>query len=354
MGRPELQSLIGWLKTGRLPRPGSEPASERLIEEATRQRVAPLLLAALEERAEHADGWSAAAMESLREHYHASFEQGAGQMDLASRLMHACESAGLRVLPMKGVALSEFAYDSVAERPMGDIDLLALDDWNKSVKVLEDGGLVAGERADHAWSFRDPHGQVVELHHSVTSCPGLFPLDREGLWRRREQTRAGLVPWRPGPEDLLVQLALHAAFQHALSLTLVQYLDFRRLVERSVISGSSLREVVSRSEAGPALAASLAVAEAVAGLPPGEDEVWPRSALPARLERWLRLRLSEPADLLLQPAPVVRLRWELSRGRRWALARGTLAPPSPEHELTPWERARRIPVRASALIRRWL
>jgi len=351
VGRPELQSLIGWIKTGRLAPPGSEPASALLLEEAARQRVAPLLCAALAERA---DGWGATAIESLRARYHASFARGARQLDLAARLMRTFESAGLRVLPLKGVALAESAYDSVAERPMGDVDILALDDWKASVQVLEDAGLMAGERADHAWSFRNPEGQVVELHHSVTSCPGLFPLDREGLWRRRERTPAALVPWRPGAEDLLVQLALHAAFQHALRLNLVQYLDFRRLVERAALSGAGLREIVETSKAGPALAASLAVAAAVVGLPPGQDETWPRPVLPARLKRWLSRRLSEPADLLLQPPQLVRLRWELSRGRRWELLRGTLAPATPQRERNHWQHARRVLARTSDLLRRWL
>ena len=280
MGRPELRTLIDWVKSGRLPRPESEQGARELVEEATRQRVAPLLYAAV---SSDTAGWPAAAIEGLRERYHAAFAQGARQLDLAACLMRAFERAGSRVLPMKGVALAESAYDSVAERPMGDIDLLALDDWNGSVRLLGEAGLVEGERADHAWSFRDPHGQAVELHHSVTSCPGFYPVDTEGLWRRREQTPESPVAWRPAAEDLLVQLALHAAFQHALRLTVVQYLDFRRVCERASISGPRLREAVESARAGPAVAASFAVADSIVGLPLAAGEAWPRSELPARL-----------------------------------------------------------------------
>ena len=351
MGCPELRTLIDWVKSGRPPRPGSEAAARALVEEATRQRVAPLLYAAV---TRDTDGWPAAAVLGLRERYHSAFVHGARQLDLAARLMRAFERAGLRVLPMKGVALAESAYDSVAERPMGDVDLLALDDWTESVRLLEEAGLVEGERADHAWSFHDPHGQVVELHHSVTSCPGFYPVDTEGLWRRREQTPAASVAWRPAAEDLLVQLALHAAFQHALRLTVVQYLDFRRVAERASISVPRLRDAVETAMAGPAVALSFVVADSIVGLPLAAGEGWPRSELPARLERWLKRGLSEPGAFLLQPAPTVRLRWELSRGRRWALLKGTLAPPMPQPERNHWQQARRVLARTSGLLRRWL
>jgi len=349
--RPELRSLIDWVKSGRPPRPESDQVAQGLVEEATRQRVAPLLYAAL---TRDADGWPAAAVLGLREQYHRTFARGARQLDLAARLMRAFERAGLRVLPMKGVALAESAYDTVAERPMGDVDLLALDDWSASVRLLEEAGLVEGTRADHAWSFRDPHGQVVELHHSVTSCPGLYPVDAEGLWRRRERTPAAPVAWRPAAEDLLVQLALHAAFQHALILTVVQYLDFRRILERASISRPHLRDAVEAAMAGRAVAASFTVADAVVGLPLTAGDGWPRSELPARLERWLRRGLAEPGAFLLQPAPLVRLRWELSRGRRWALLAGTLAPAMPQGELNHWQKARSVLARTSHLLRRWL
>ena len=150
MGCPELRTLIDWVKSGRPPRPESEQAAKGLVEEATRQRVAPLLYAAV---TRDSDGWPASSIEGLRERYHSAFARGARQLDLAARLMGAFERAGLRVLPLKAVALAASAYDSVAERPMGDIDLLALDDWNASVRLLEDAGLVEGARADHAWSF---------------------------------------------------------------------------------------------------------------------------------------------------------------------------------------------------------
>ena len=96
-------------------------------------------------------------------------------------------------------------------------------------------------RGDHAWAFRDPDGHgILELHRSVVSAPGLYPLDREGLWARRREGR-GQLRVLPSAEDLLLQLALHAAFQHGLVLSLAQWLDFRLVLEREPIDVERLR-----------------------------------------------------------------------------------------------------------------
>src|SRR4029453_16584303 len=93
-------------------------------------------------------------------------------------------------------------------------------------------GFERADRADHAWSFVDPDTRsLVELHHSVTSCREVFGLDADALWRRARPA-AGQVRRVPSAEDLLVQIAQHALFQHAGVLWLVQWLDIRRLIER--------------------------------------------------------------------------------------------------------------------------
>src|SRR4030042_1707373 len=111
---------------------------------------------------------------------------------------------------------------------MSDVDVLALERWPEAGGALREAGFAEVARGDHAWAFRDPGGHgIVELHRSVVSAPGLFPVDAEGLWARSRPGR-GQLPRLPSPEDLLLPLALHAAFQHGFSLALVQWLDFRR------------------------------------------------------------------------------------------------------------------------------
>jgi hypothetical protein len=184
-------------------------------------------------------------------------------------------------------------------------------------------------RGDHAWVFRDPGAAgIVELHRSVVSAPGLFPLDAEGLWARSRAGR-GQLRRLPGPEDLLLQLALHAAFQHGLTLALVQWLDFRRVLEREAVDAERLLALAATSRAEAPLTAALLAAEAVVKAPVPAPL---RRRLPAGLSRWLEPRLADPLRFVAPAEPeLARARWELLAGRRAELVWRTLVlPETPE------------------------
>jgi hypothetical protein len=251
-----------------------------------------------------------------------------GQIALASRCARLLAARGMRTLALKGVAIAETVCDLEAERPMSDVDLLALDDWRGAIAVLAEAGFLELARADHAWAFRDPvSGGVLELHRSVTSAPGLFPCDGEGAWRRR---RAGRTPplELPGPEDLLLWLALHASFQHGFVLSLSQWLDFRRVIERERVDGALLRDLAEQARALPALGAALLVAEAVVGLKLPSALAPLTHELPRGLRRWLSPRLAR-ASLFLSPSQpqLARARFELLARRRAELLWRTLVLP---------------------------
>src|SRR5262249_53774089 len=151
--------------------------------------------------------WGPMAWERLTSEHRRLLARGVGQLDLMSRVESLLQASDQRVLPLKGAALSEALYASPAARPMADVDALAIDDSRAAVRALGAAGFAVAEQADHAWSFVDPAtGGLVELHRSVTSCPGVFALDREGLWARA-RTRSGQVRRVPSSEDLLVGLA---------------------------------------------------------------------------------------------------------------------------------------------------
>ena len=108
----------------------------------------------------------------------------------------------------------------------------------------------------------------------------------------------GQLPRRPATEDLLVHLALHAAFQHGLVLSLVQWLDFRRVLEREDVDPERLLASAAASRATVPLAAALLAAEAVVAAPPPPGPA--RRALrprPRGLKEWLAPRLADPAGL---------------------------------------------------------
>ena len=324
------RALLGrWLFTGELPAAPDAELASVLVEAAREQGLAGLLHDAIREQWVC---WPDFTRAALRDADQEAFAFGLRQLDTASRVQDLLGERGVRCLPLKGSAVAERLYDSVAHRPMADIDLLVLGEWPRAVTLLEKAGFIElGEEADHARAFLDPtSGTVVELHRGVTSCARLFPLDLEATWKRR-RTGIGLVKWLPSSEDLLVHLALHAAFQHGLALRLVQFLDFRRLLERESPDPALLAEVAVGARAEGAVAIALEAAQAVVGAPLGPAlrelvSAW----LPSGLRGYVASRLSaDPAAFLIPSVPpLARVRWELAAGRRTAFIRETLSPRS--------------------------
>jgi len=317
--------LRDWLVSGITPAPEGDLDVPRLFGEAGRQGLLGLLAGVPE--------FLPALPKSVREEWrraaHGLLARGVQQLDLAGRVLRRLEGAGHRPLPLKGAALAERLYDSVAERPMADVDVLVLDDAAGAVRLLAEDGLAVLERAEHAVALRDPRsGGVVELHQSLTSCPGLFPLDRDGLYARRVKG-PGAVPVAPSPADLLVSLSLHAAFQHGFGLTLVQFLDVRRLLEREHVEPEAAAEIAEATGACGAVLLTLAAARVVVGADPGRGLM---GALEAKVPRSLQRRARVLADgdplRLVAPArlSLARARWDLAQGRRAAFLRLTLHP----------------------------
>jgi Uncharacterised nucleotidyltransferase len=326
-GRPALRARLGgWLVTGELPSAPDEALASLFVEVAREQGLAGLLHQALgEQRAR----WPGTARMALRRAEQEDFAFGVRQLDTASRVQDLLGARGVRCLPLKGAALAERLYDSVAHRPMVDVDLLVLDEWPRAVTLLEEAGFAEQGQADHARAFLDPaSGVVVELHRGVTSCARIFPLDLDAAWRRC-RTGAGLMKQVPSSEDLLVHLALHATFQHGLALRLVQFLDFRRLLEREPPDPVLLAQVATSARAQGAVALALEAARALVGSPlaPGLQELVTRW-LPSGLRRYVALKLrADPAALLAPAEPrLAWVRWQLAGGRRIALVRETLRP----------------------------
>jgi hypothetical protein len=209
---------------------------------------------------------------------------------------------------------------------MADVDLLVLDGFESAAAHLAGTGFVEVERAGHAWVYREAASNlVVELHRSPTSCPGFFPIDAEGLWRRR-RLGAGPVPWRPSPEDMLLGLGLHAAFQHGLGLSLVQYLDFRRLFEREAPDLERVLAAAAAARAEAPLLVALRAARLTVEAPVPDALL---EGLAARVRRTRHLafrRLGLDPERLVAPArpPLARIRWALARGRRLEFLRQTL------------------------------
>jgi hypothetical protein len=318
-------SLLRGLVTGGQPTAPAAAALPVLYDEACRQGLATLLLDAI-------DGGRLPSARPLREALVAERRRILArtliQCELGARTASLLASRGMRALPLKGAVIAETVCDVESDRPMSDTDLLVLDRWSDAVSALREAGFVELLRGDHAWAFRDPAStQVLELHRSVTSAPGLFPLDREGVWsRRRPGPRQ--QPFVPSAEDLLLQLALHATFQHGFVLSLVQWLDFRRVLEREAIDFERLRPLAEAARAEAPLVAALLAAEAVVGVPFPEALRAARGRLPRGLRSWLTPRLEAPLGLVTPSAAALgRARWLLLANRRSELLWRTLVLP---------------------------
>ena len=327
MGESKARGFLRELAaSGSLPPLPEDLLAEVLAEAARAQGVSGLLLGALER---DRPTWAATLVGPLATERRRRLVRTLAQIGLAARVLDLLAARGIRGLPLKGVVLAETVYDVESDRPMSDVDVLALERFPQAVAALREAGFADVARGDHAWVFRDPAGAgILELHRSVVSAPGLFPLDPEGLWAR-SRTGRGQLPRRPSPEDLLLQLALHAAFQHGLVLSLVQWLDFRRLLEREAIDAFGLLSLAAAARAEVPLAAALLAAEAVVKAPVPDSL---RRPLPAGLRRQLSSRLADPLAFVAPAAPdVAGVRWALLAGRRAELLWRTLVlPETPE------------------------
>jgi hypothetical protein len=335
-------SLADWVLLGRDPLPHHEEEAATWTDAAAAHGLAGrLATAALRQTA-----WPPRNAERLRNLFALELRRVVCQAESAHHLRAGLAAAGIRTLPLKGAALVDRLYDSPAERPMVDVDVLVLDRWPEALAAVHSWGWRVADEADHAVAFEDPRtGVMLELHHSITSCPGFHPLDTAGLWDRSEATAdGGRVPCA---EDLLVQLAQHAAFQHGFAVSLVQLLDVRRLLERLPLDVARLASIASAARAERALGATLLVARRRVGAPVADGMHAAFVApLPARFGRWL-----EGMSPRESAASLARARWELAAGRRLELLRRTLSPASAQHR----DRAGATAMlrRAGSLLRRW-
>ena len=197
--------------------------------------------------------------------------RGARQADLAARFIAAAQERRLRLLALKGVAIADELWGGAASRPMADVDLLVIDTarFAEVAELARSLGLVEIDASDHALVFREPETRaVLELHISLTACPGLFTIDPDDLWKRRAPV-AGSSFSRLGDVDLILHAALHTAFQHGFAANEFHYADFLKAME---VFQPDLDEVVNRARTWGAqrtLAAMAVIA----------DQRWPGSPL---------------------------------------------------------------------------
>jgi hypothetical protein len=244
---------------------------------------------------------------------------------------------GIRVMPIKGIALAHTIYPIVSLRYFDDIDLLVpIQDAPQAEETLKKIGYIIHPRAPKPdWHHLPPyihhqHSTMIEIHTDLIrrARPGW---DIEGIWQRARKTEMdGLETWLMADEDALIYTALHA--RHNLYNRLSYFLDGILLALKMPPDEANIRQLASRAkEAGgtAALAHILATGsrlfdvEAVPHIPRSGVQKW----LANKTGGWQTLQPARPA---LQQGPLPKL-MELCLMDSWGdslrLASRLIAPP---------------------------
>jgi hypothetical protein len=225
---PENQALTGCINAG-LERPieGGPPQLapispilewDRLLELSAWHGVEGLVHAALARTSNGSAGGIAPAesLEMLGAAAAAASIRTSFLLIQRDRVCAALAADGIPVMLLKGAALHEMVYTSVASRSMGDLDLLVPE---SAVGAAIDTVSAIGFQSDAAqmnrWPVTHRHAPrlisndaaaVVELHRHILNDPGIASIDP--MWQRARPGRGG--PWlTPSPTDMAVHLAVH-------------------------------------------------------------------------------------------------------------------------------------------------
>jgi len=294
--------------------------------------VMPLLYLRLRDSA----AWprlSSDAQAALVEAFQAAATRTLLQETALTNLTASLTAAGVRVALLKGAATGRTVYDSPAERPVSDFDLLVLRDQVEVARmVLVDLGFrelnlpqrgLLGERlrrfrAELPFAGTGPQygGLLVELHWALLEMP--YYIDRipmAEVWDSAEPVD-GAGAWRPDHATLLVHAAAHLALHHSRDLRLIWLLDVDRLAASPVLDWQRVVRLADAWNLALAVQTTLAVTARWLGTP-----------VPPEIVARLQQRADDPAGRAL---------WGLGderTGRAWRRALTTLAVLPPRAKL---------------------
>ena len=163
-------------------------------------------------------------------------------LEQLSEIVRETTGAGCSVLFLKGAYLAHCVYEEAALRPTGDIDLLApAHDAERVQRLLKTLGYryAAGTEAidysglHHLRPVSRVDSVNVEVHHDLAPTGAPFVHDIVGLWGRSTRTRVGDLDLpHPAPDDLLLHVCTHAAYNDEFRLGLAVVCDIDAVVHR--------------------------------------------------------------------------------------------------------------------------
>jgi hypothetical protein len=163
-----------------------------------------------------------------------------GQFNVLAR---ALQEQGVDFMPMKGMHLCTGLYENIGERATWDIDLLVpLGDIRRALTVIEKAGYRASRPFDLDLEVRNYHhvpayvkrgAPPLEIHWTLLNPRFQNGLSWQELWERSVPARVGEADVRVfSPEDLLIYLCAHVAYQHLYIDALRSLYDIKLLVHK--------------------------------------------------------------------------------------------------------------------------
>ena len=160
------------------------------------------------------------------------------------RIAAAFASAGIPVMPLKGLHLAECVYRDVSLRPMSDLDILVPPE-HVAQAAAELRSLGYGADADLGASVRrllDDKCNVgfvhresdllVELHWSLDEPPGRHAAAVREIWRSAVRERIGDAEVLAMPREfLLLHVCTHLAYNHGFGFSLRALCDVAELAQ---------------------------------------------------------------------------------------------------------------------------
>jgi hypothetical protein len=157
----------------------------------------------------------------------------------AADAVEGLAAAGVRVAVLKGLHLAVSVYENPAFRCMTDVDLLVPADQLPAARdVLLRAGYQSTGTDDptlhHAASLARARAAPIELHHELCPTPNPFRIRVDAMWERMVPVSiAGRSALALCPEDLLLHLCVHTAYNHRCLVPLRNVYDIAAVVGRN-------------------------------------------------------------------------------------------------------------------------
>jgi hypothetical protein len=236
---------------------------------------------------------------------------------------------------LKGAGLAYTAYHSLADRPMGDIDLLVrTKDAERAWSLLQthdwrprpmDGGLPRYEGHHHLPPLvRDSGRFRLEIHDQLMPRESPFRFSADAIWRSAKQvTVNGRAMTVPSPVHQLWHACVHFAWSHIMQWGSWRTLrDTAAIIERHGIDWAEFVSFAKETRAATCCFWTLRLTRRVTGAPVPDDVLAslrpPHSAfIIERLERHFVSSLF-PSENSCPSVWLTRRLWEAGISPRWS------------------------------------